>query len=118
MTAGNQFRCQLSPSAHTGLGSARLHSDDDDDDDDDDDNDDDEDDGSEEKRVVRTMRYVVTTFNVCTLINKKNSDDFRDVVHTHTVSKKNAISECCWSHSALAQSQVAGSPFVCKLIFW
>ena len=90
MTAGNQFRCQPSPSAHTGLGSTRLHSDDDDGDDDDD-----EDDGSEEKRVVWTMRYVVTTFNVCTLINKKNSDDFREVVHTYTVSQKNAISECC-----------------------
>ena len=73
MTAGNQFRCQPSPSAHTGLGSARLHSDDDIDDDDG--GDDDEDDGSEEKRVVRTMRYIVTTFNVCTLINKKNSYD-------------------------------------------
>ena len=71
MTAGNQFRCQPSPSAHTGLGSARLHSDDDIDDDDG--GDDDEDDGSEEKRVVRTMRYIVTTLNVCTLINKKNS---------------------------------------------
>ena len=70
MTAGNQFRCQPSPSANTGLGSARLHSDNDDDADDDDD---DEDDGSEEKRMVRTMRYVVTMFNVCTLINKKNS---------------------------------------------
>ena len=85
MTAGNQFRCQPSPSAHTGLGSARLHSDNDDDDDDDDGGDDD---GSEEKRVVLTMRYVVTTFNVCTLINKKNSDDLRDVVHTYTVSQK------------------------------
>ena len=31
---------------------------------------------------------------------------------------KNALSECCWSHSALAQSQVAGNSFVWKLIFW
>ena len=31
---------------------------------------------------------------------------------------KNAFSECCWSHSALAQLQVAGIPCVRKLIFW
>ena len=31
---------------------------------------------------------------------------------------KNTLSECCWSHSALAQSQVAGTPCVWKLIFW
>ena len=37
----------------------------------------------------------------------------------YRVSQKNALSECCWSHSALAQSQVlAGSPYVWKLIFW
>ena len=30
---------------------------------------------------------------------------------------KNALSECCWSHTALAQSQVAGTPCVWKLIF-
>ena len=36
----------------------------------------------------------------------------------YRVSRKNAISECCWSHSALAQSQVAGSPCVWKLMFW
>ena len=29
---------------------------------------------------------------------------------------KNALSECCWSYSALAQSQVAGTPCVWKLI--
>ena len=28
------------------------------------------------------------------------------------------LSECCWNHSALAQSQVAGTPCVWKLIFW
>ena len=28
----------------------------------------------------------------------------------------NAFSECCWSHSALAQSQVADTPCVWKLI--
>ena len=39
-------------------------------------------------------------------------------VHTHTgCPKKNALSECCWSHSALAQSQVAGTPCVRNLIF-
>ena len=31
---------------------------------------------------------------------------------------KNALSEYCWSHSALAQSQVAGTLYVWKLIFW
>ena len=31
---------------------------------------------------------------------------------------KNALSECCWSHSALAQSQVAGTLFLWKLIFF
>ena len=36
----------------------------------------------------------------------------------YKVSQKNALSECCWSHSALAQSQVAGTPCVWKLIFW
>ena len=37
----------------------------------------------------------------------------------YRVSQKNALSECCWSHSALAQSQVlASSPCVWKLIFW
>ena len=30
---------------------------------------------------------------------------------------KNALSECCWSHSALAQTQVNGTPCVWKLIF-
>ena len=28
------------------------------------------------------------------------------------------LSECCWNHSALAQSQVAGTPCVWKLNFW
>ena len=32
--------------------------------------------------------------------------------------KKRTILECCWSHSALAQSQVAGIPCVWKSIFW
>ena len=31
---------------------------------------------------------------------------------------KNALSECCWSHSALAQSPFAGTPYVWRLIFW
>ena len=31
---------------------------------------------------------------------------------------KNALSECCWSHSAVAQSPFAGTPCVWKLIFW
>ena len=30
---------------------------------------------------------------------------------------KNALSECCWSHSALAQTQVTSTPCVWKLIF-
>ena len=30
---------------------------------------------------------------------------------------KNALSECCWNHSALAQAQVNGTPCVWKLIF-
>ena len=34
------------------------------------------------------------------------------------IPKKNALSECCWSHSALAQLQVAGTPCVWKLTFW
>ena len=39
--------------------------------------------------------------------------------HIHTgCPKKNALSECSWSHNALAQSQVAGTPCVWKLIFW
>ena len=35
----------------------------------------------------------------------------------YRVSQKNALSECCWSHSALAQSQVSSTPCVWKLIF-
>ena len=35
----------------------------------------------------------------------------------YRVSQKNALSECCWSHSALAQSPFAGTPCVRKLIF-
>ena len=30
---------------------------------------------------------------------------------------KNALSECSWSHSALAESEVASTPCVWKLIF-
>ena len=29
----------------------------------------------------------------------------------YRVSQKNALSECCWSHNALAQSSFAGTPF-------
>ena len=36
----------------------------------------------------------------------------------YRVSQKNAFSECYWSHSALAQSQFAGTPRVWRLIFW
>ena len=36
----------------------------------------------------------------------------------YRVSQKNAISECFWSHSALAQSPFAGTPWVRILIFW
>ena len=42
----------------------------------------------------------------------------RDGGGLYRVSQKNALLECCWSHSALAQSQVAGTPCVWKLIFW
>ena len=35
----------------------------------------------------------------------------------YRVSQKNALSEWCWSHSALAQSQVSSTPCVWKLIF-
>ena len=31
---------------------------------------------------------------------------------------KNTFLECCWSHSAMAQLQVAGTPCGRKLIFW
>ena len=31
---------------------------------------------------------------------------------------KKTLSECCWSHSALAQSPFAGTPCVLVLIFW
>ena len=31
--------------------------------------------------------------------------------------KKNALSECCWSYSALAESPFAGTPCVLRLIF-
>ena len=37
---------------------------------------------------------------------------------TYRVSQNNALSDCCWNHSALAQSQVASTPCVWKLIFW
>ena len=36
----------------------------------------------------------------------------------YRVSQKNALSECCWSHSSLAQSSFAGTPCVWRLIFW
>ena len=32
-------------------------------------------------------------------------------LHLCRVSQKNALSECCWSHNALAQSSFAGTPF-------
>ena len=35
----------------------------------------------------------------------------------YRVSQKNALSEFCWSNSALARSQVAGTLCVWKLIF-
>ena len=35
----------------------------------------------------------------------------------YTGCPKNALSECGWSHSALAQSEVASTPCVLKLIF-
>ena len=31
---------------------------------------------------------------------------------------KKALSECCWSHSALAQSPFASNPYVWRSIFW
>ena len=34
------------------------------------------------------------------------------------VVPKNALSKCCWGHSALAQSPFAGIPCVWRLIFW
>ena len=34
------------------------------------------------------------------------------------VSQNNALSECYWTHSALAQSPVADTPCVWKSIFW
>ena len=34
------------------------------------------------------------------------------------MSQKNALSECYWSHRALAQSQVAGTPCVWTLLCW
>ena len=36
----------------------------------------------------------------------------------YRVSQKHALSECYWSHSALAQTQVTGTPCEKKLIFW
>ena len=40
------------------------------------------------------------------------------MILNYRVSQKNALSECCWSHSALAQSPFAGTPCVWRLIFW
>ena len=34
------------------------------------------------------------------------------------MSQKNALSEYCWSHSAVAQSPFAGTPCVWRLTFW
>ena len=48
-------------------------------------------------------------------ISGSNGDDGDNI---QGVPEKNALSECCWSHSALAQSQVASIPCVWKLIFW
>ena len=36
----------------------------------------------------------------------------------YRVSQKNALSESCWSHSVVAQSQVAGTLCAWKIIFW
>ena len=58
---------------------------------------------------VRPLDYDLSLYSVSCLINNK---------HTYRVSQKNALSECCWSHSALAQSQVAGTPCVWKSICW
>ena len=38
--------------------------------------------------------------------------------NVYGVSQKNALSECCWSHSALAQSPFARIRCVWRLIFW
>ena len=42
----------------------------------------------------------------------------RSALKIYRVSQKNTLSECCWSHSALAQSPVADTPCVLKSIFW
>ena len=44
-------------------------------------------------------------------------DDAETVDITTGCPKKNVLLECCWSHSVLAQSQVAGTPCVWKLFF-
>ena len=55
-------------------------------------------------------------FLSCLVTLKLEVDNVLDIIY-HRVSQKNALSECCWSHSALAQSQVAGTLCVWKLIF-
>ena len=39
-------------------------------------------------------------------------------IQIHTGVPKNALSECCWTNSALVQSPVADTPCVWKSIFW
>ena len=56
-------------------------------------------------------------FLSCLVTLKLEVDNVQDIIY-YRVSQKNALSECCWSHSALAQSQVAGTLCVLRLIFW
>ena len=51
------------------------------------------------------------------LLTSHENDDSDQNNHDIQGVPKNALSECCWSHSALAQSPFAGTPCVWRLIF-
>ena len=66
------------------------------------------------KMLLRQVMVIVFLHitEICqTSFGKMGQIDQRGEVHG---VPKNAHSECCWSHSALAQSQVAGTPCVWK----
>ena len=63
------------------------------------------------------MNAQETNANKHTDRNRSHIYVYNKMIYIQGVTK-NAHSECCWSHSALAQTQVTGTPCVWKLIFW
>ena len=52
------------------------------------------------------------------LLTSHENDDSDQNHHDIQGVPKNALSECCWSHSVQGQSPLVGTPCVWSLIFW